>query len=131
MPSYYIVLEKDIPNFDVYVNGNALAKESDSLEKLAKKIGVTTVLSFFSVSPEEVNSLLEEGQTIESLGIKVPAKKWFSAKDGLNTVRKLINHLDELETPKREQTLSNLKEFERVLEAANQAGVRWHLAIEY
>lgn len=130
MPSYYIVLEKDIPNFDVYVNGNALARDSDSLEKLAKKIGVTTFLSFFSVSPEEANSLLEEGQTIESLGIKV-SEKWFSAKDGLNTVRKLINHLDELETPKREQTLSNLKEFERVLDAAHQGGVRWHLAIDY
>jgi hypothetical protein len=131
MPSYYIVLGKDIPNFDVYVNGNSLASDSDSLEKLAKKIGVTTFLSFFSVSPEEVNSLLEEGQTVESLGIKVPAKKWFSAKDGLNTVKELINNLDELETTKREQILSNLKEFERVLEAANQAGVRWHLAIDY
>jgi hypothetical protein len=131
MPSYYIALEKNIPNLDVYVNGNALSRDSDSLEKLAKEIGVTTLLSFFSVSPEEVNPLLGEGETSESLGSKVPAKKWFSAKEGLNTVRKLINHLDELETPKREQTLSNLKEFERVLEAANQAGVRWHLVIDY
>ena len=84
MPSYYIVLEKDIPSLDVYVNGNALSGNSDSLEKLAKKIGVTSLLSFFSVSPEEVNSLLQGGETTESLGIKVPAKKWFSAKDGLN-----------------------------------------------
>jgi hypothetical protein len=130
MPSYYIVLEKDIPSLDVYVNGNAFSGNSDSLEKLAKKIGVTSLLSFFSVSPEEVNSLLQEGETTESLGIKVPAKKWFNAKDGLNTVKKLISHLEKLEAPKGKQILSNLKEFERVLEAANQAGVRWHLAID-
>jgi hypothetical protein len=131
MPSYYIVLEKKIPNFDVYVNGSALARDSDSLEKLARKIGVTSLLSFFSASPEEVNSLLEEGETVESLGIKVPAKKWFSAKDGLNTVRNLINHLEKSQQPESKQAISNLKEFERVLEAANQSGVRWHLAIDY
>jgi len=28
MPSYYIVLERTIPNFDVYVNGNMLAKRA-------------------------------------------------------------------------------------------------------
>ena len=131
MPSYYIVLERNIPNLDVYVNGNALSRDSDSLEKLAKKIAVISLLSFFSVSPEEVNSLPGGGKTLESYGIKVPAKTWFSAGEGVNTVRKLINHLEKPEQPESKQTISNLKEFERVLEAANQGGVRWHLAIDY
>jgi hypothetical protein len=132
MPSYYIVLEKKIPNLDVYVNGNALSRDSDSLEKLAKKIGVISLLSFFSVSPDEVNSLIgDDGETVKSLGIKVPAKKWFSAKEGLSTVRGLINHLEKSEQSGSKQAISNLKEFERVLEAANQSGVRWHLAIDY
>jgi len=74
---------------------------------------------------------LLDGETIESLGIKVPAEKWFSAKEGLNTVRRLINHLEKLEPSRSNQSLSNLKEFERVLDAANQGGVRWHLAIDY
>ena len=130
MSSYYIVLEKKIPNLDIYVNGNALARDSDSLEKLAKEIGVTSFLSFFSASPAEVNSLLD-GETIESLGIKVPAEKWFSAKEGLHTVRRLINHLEKLEPSRSNRSLSNLKEFERVRDAANQGGVRWHLAIDY
>jgi hypothetical protein len=132
MPSYYIVLEKKILNFDVYVNGNALSRESDSLEKLAKKIGVPSLLSFFSVSPEEVNSLLgDSGETAKSLGIKAPTKKWFNAKEGLSTVRSLINHLEKSEQSGSKQAISNLKEFERLLEAANQSGVRWHLAIDY
>ena len=132
MPSYYIVLEKKIPNLDVYVHGNALSRDSDSLEKLAKKIGVPSLLSFFSVSPEEVYSLLgDDGGTAKNLGIKARAKKWFSAKDGLNTVRSLIKHLEKSEQSGSKQTISNLKEFERVLEEANQSGVRWHLAIDY
>src|SRR6266478_4355401 len=97
MPSYYIVLEKTIPNFDVYVNGNMLAKESDALERLAKKIGVRPLLSFCSVSPEEVTSVAgDEGETIERLGGKAPREQWFNAEDGLTTVRKLMSHLEHL-----------------------------------
>jgi|SRR5258708_5165655 hypothetical protein len=132
MPSYYIVLERAIPIFDVYVNGNMLAKESDTLEKLAKKIGVTPLLSFFSIGPEELTSLVgDDGETIEKLGVKAPNEQWFNAEDGLITVRKLISHLEFLELERSNQVLSNLKDFERVLEAASQSGVRWHLAIDY
>jgi len=92
MPFYYILLERTIPNFDVYVNGNKLAKESDTLERLAKKSGVTPLLSFFSIDPEEVISLVgDEGETIEKLGGKASKEQWFSAKDGLRTVRALVD----------------------------------------
>jgi hypothetical protein len=132
MPSYYVVLEKKLPNLDVYVNGNALAKESAALEGLAKEIGVTSLLNFFSVSPVEVNSMLENhGETSKSLGIKPRAEEWFSAVDGLSTLRELINHLETRQPACSNQVLSNLQEFERVLEAASQGNVRWHLAVDY
>jgi hypothetical protein len=132
MPSYYIALERTIPNFDVYVNGNMLAKESDALERLAKKTGVRPLLSFFSVSPEEVTSVVgDDGETIERLGGKAPREQWFNAKDGLTTVRKLISNLELLKLDRSDQVLSNLKEFEKVLETASQSSVRWHLAIDY
>jgi len=132
MPSYYIALERTIPHFDAYVNGNMLAKESDALERLAKKIGVRPLLSFFSVSPEEVTSVAgDEEETIERLGGKAPREQWFNAEDGLTTVRKLISHLEHLKLDRSDQVLSNLKEFEKVLETAGQSGVRWHLAIDY
>jgi hypothetical protein len=132
MPSYYIALERTIPNFDVYVNGNMLAKESDALERLAKKTGVRPLLSFFSVSPEEVTSVVgDDGETIERLGGKAPREQWFNAEDGLTTVRKLISNLELLKLDRSDQVLSNLKEFEKVLETASQSSVRWHLAIDY
>jgi len=132
MPSYYIVLEGPIPNFDVYVNGNMLSKESDALERLAKKLGVTPLLNFFSIGPEELTSLVgDEGETVEKLGVKAPKEQWFNAEDGLATVRKLMSHLELLKLDRSDQVLSNLKEFEKVLETAGQSGVRWHLAIDY
>jgi hypothetical protein len=65
MPSLYIVLEKKIPNIDIDVNGNFLSKHSKELEKLAKKSGVPSLISFFSTSPEEITDLMEKG--VESL----------------------------------------------------------------
>ncbi|HXJ07364.1 MAG TPA: hypothetical protein VNH65_19855 [Candidatus Acidoferrum sp.] len=132
MPSFYIVLEKNIPNLDIHVNGKLLAKKSGFLESVARKIGVAPLFSFFSVSRSEVNSFLDaHGESVECMGITVPTERWFSAEEGLNTVRELVSHLEKLEPSESELTISNLKEFERVLEAANQAGVRWHLAIDY
>jgi hypothetical protein len=132
MPSFCIVLEKKIPNLNANVNGKLLSKKSGFLESVAREIGVTTLFSFFSVSHSEVNSFLDaHGESVETMGITLPTERWFSAEEGLNTVRKLISHLEKLEPSESELTISNLKEFERVLEAANEGGVRWHLAIDY
>jgi hypothetical protein len=132
MPSYYIVLEQEIPNFDAYVNGNMLSRENDALERLAKKIGATPLLSFFGTSPEELASLVgDEAKSVGGLRAKAIEEQWFSAEDGLNSVRKLISHFQFVEVQKADQVLSNLKEFERVLEEASQRGIRWHLAIDY
>jgi|SRR6267143_2666903 len=132
MPSYFIVLERTIPNFDVYVNGNMLAKESDTLERLAKKSGVTPLLSFFSIDPEEVTSLVgDDGETIEKLGGKVPKEQWFNAEDGLRTVRALVDSSQRTLSTGREGLVAELREFERVLVAAHGQGIGWHLGIDY
>jgi hypothetical protein len=132
MPSYYIVLERTIPNFDGYVNGNMLSKESDTLERLAKKSGVTPLLSFFSVDPEEVTSLVgDEGETIERLSGKAPKEQWFDAEDGLSTVRALVDSLQRMQSTAGERLVAELREFERVLVAAHEQGIGWHLGIDY
>ncbi len=132
MPSYYIVLERTIPNFDVYVSGNMLAKESDTLERLAKKSGVTPLLSFFSIDPEEVTSLVgDEGETIERLGGKATKEQWFNAEEGLRTVRALVDSLQRTQSTAGERLVGELREFERVLVSAHELGIGWHLGIDY
>jgi hypothetical protein len=120
----------DIPNLDVYVNGYKLDKESDALEKLTTKIGVTPLLAFFSTSPEEFTSLVgDHDETVGNLGSKAPREQWFSAGDGLKAVRNLIEALGRKES--HSGLVSHLKEFETVLETVRVKSVRWHLAIDY
>jgi hypothetical protein len=130
MPSYYIILETEIPNFDVYVNGNWLSKEGENLERLAKRIGVKPLMSFFSVSQEEVASLLEDVD-VTSLEVKTQEEQWFSAEDGLRTVRALMDSLQKTQSTAGEQLVAELQEFERVLVAAHEQNIGWHLGIDY
>jgi len=74
MPSIYIVLEKKIPNVDIYVSGNLLLKHSKELEKLAKKSGMASLIRFFSTSPEEVAYLNGKGCGVAAGQRKVQEK---------------------------------------------------------
>ncbi len=130
MPSYYVILEREIPNFDAYVNGHGLSKDSDRLEQLAKGIGVKPLLSFFSVSQEELILLLNSAVSAD-LNIKSEKEQWFSAEDGLRTVRALMDSLQKTQSTAREKLVSELREFERVLIVAHEQDIGWHLGIDY
>jgi len=132
MPSLFIVLEKKIPNFDIYVNGNRLSKESDNLERVAKQTGVKSLMSFFSICPEELVGLAEDhGVDVKGKGLKAPEEKWFSAEEGLHTVRSLVDALASSNDDIQAQLVSELREFERVLVHAHANNVRWHLGVDY
>ena len=45
--SMYIVVEGEDPGFDIFVNGRALARHEDALEKLAVSLGVRPLIDFF------------------------------------------------------------------------------------
>lgn len=132
MPSFFIILEARIPNLDVYVNGSQLSKENDDLERMAKRIGVKPLMSFFSISPEELAGIAKEhGLDVEGKGLKPPEEKWFSAKEGLQTVRLLAEALTSLNDEIHTRLVSELREFERVLVSAQANNIRWHLGVDY
>jgi hypothetical protein len=58
MPSFYILLESKIANFDIYVNGNRLAKQSDDLERTAKLLGIKSLRE-----PKRVRARLGDGES--------------------------------------------------------------------
>jgi len=129
MPSLTIVLEKKIPNVDIYVNGDFLSKHSKELENLAKKSGVATLISFFSTSPEEIAYFMEKD--VESLkGNPKYSEKWFGAADGLRTVQALLGNLLGFKGD-RDKVEAELQEFVRVLELAQSNDIRWHLAVDW
>jgi hypothetical protein len=130
MPAFYIVLEREIPNTDISVNGNFLSKNSDALEKMAGKLGVDALMSFFSASPDEIASLMEVD--VDSIkGNPKYKEKWFAAEDGLRTVSTVLENISRFKMAEPDGVEANLREFARVLELAKSSGIRWHLAIDY
>ena len=132
--SMYIVVEGEDPGYDIFVNGRALARYEDALERVALRLGVKPLIEFFSADENSMSLLIEEGAGNPDLMRRLPPPQWYSPADGLTTVRALIATLEDdpqqlgTEGP---QVLSELQEYARVLNKANRVGDRWHLAVSW
>ena len=133
--SMYIVVEGEDPGFDTFVNGRSLARNEDALERLALRLGVRPLIEFFYSADENSMSLLiEEGAGNPVLIRRLPPPQWYSAGDGLKTVRELLRALND--EPQQlgsegEQVLSELLEYAQVLEKTRDREMRWHLAVSW
>ena len=130
----YIVVEGEDPAFDIYVNGRALARQEAAIERLAHTLGVKPLLDFFSADENSMALLIEEGAGNPDLLHRLPPPQWYPAEDGLTTVRGLIDALEQ--EPRRlgkesVAVVSELKEYERVLQKTAERGLRWHLAFSW
>lgn len=132
--SMYIVVEGEDPGFDIFVNGHALARNEDALEKLAMRLNVKPLLEFFSADQNSMALLLEEGAGDPEWAKTLPPPQWFSPEEGLVTVRTLLDYL--LDAPatlgsETEPVLGELAEYERVLRKTVQRKLRWQLAVSW
>jgi hypothetical protein len=132
--SLYIVVEGEDPGFDIFVNGHALARNEDALERLAERLHVAPLLEFFSADENSMALLLDQGAGNSDWSEPLPQPQWFNATDGLLTVRTLIDFL--IEAPaalgsETQPTLAELREYEHVLRKTAQRGLRWHLAVSW
>jgi hypothetical protein len=130
----FIVVEGEDPGFDIFVNGRALARNEDALEKLAQKLGVKPMLEFFSADENSMALLLEEGAGDPEWAKTLPPPQWFSPEDGLITVCTLLDFLREHPVALGSETASVTKEteeFERVLRKTAQRHLRWQLGVSW
>lgn len=130
----YIVVEGEDPGFDIFVNGHALARNEDALEKLALRLNVKPLLEFFSADQNSMALLLEEGAGDPEWAKTLPPPQWFAPEDGLTTVRSLLSYLKDdpaaLGT-ETEQIVNELTGYSTVLEKTMQRNLRWHLAVSW
>lgn len=130
----YIVVEGEDPGFDIFVNGHALARNEDALEKLAVRLNVRPLLEFFSADQNSMALLLEEGAGDPEWAKTLPPPQWFSPDAGLVTVRTLLEYLREAPTTlgtETEQVINELAEYAHVLEKTVQRNLRWQLAVSW
>ena len=86
------------------------------------------------MSPEDYEADIAPFNPLGGMGEAPPWQEtWFTAGEGLRTVRALIAHLEG--HPRSFQgadaALSDLQDFAYVLEQAEQRGIRWHLCVDY
>jgi hypothetical protein len=132
--SLYIVVEGDDPGFDIFVNGQSLARNEDALEQLAARLKVSPLLDFFSADENSMALLLEQGAGNPEWSEHLPEPQWYSAADGLVTIRALIAFLASNPSALGSETdpvLAELGEFKHVLSKTADRGFRWQLAVSW
>lgn len=130
----YIVVEGEDPGYDIFVNGHALARNEDALEKLALRLKIKPLLEYFSADENSMALLLEEGAGDPEWAKTLPPPQWFSAEDGLSTVRALLQYLADNPAELGTETspvLNELREYATVLEKTAMRGLRWQLAVSW
>ena len=132
--SLYIVVEGDDPGYDTFVNGRALARNEDALERLAVNLGARPLIEFFSADENSMALLIEEGAGDPTLLNKLPPPQWFPARTGLETVSTVLEHL-KLEPSalgsESELVREELEEYAVVLRKAVERNLRWHLSVSW
>jgi hypothetical protein len=132
--SLYIVVEGDDPGFDIFVNGRALARNEDALDRLAQRLKASPLLEFFSADENSMALLLEQGAGNPEWANHLPQPQWFTPDLGLATVTALLDFFRTSPTALGSETaavVSELREFDRVLRKTAQHGLRWHLAVSW
>jgi len=132
--SMYIVVEGEDPGFNIFVNGRALARHEDAVEKIALELGVRPLIEFFSADESSMALLIEEGAGNPDLLKKLPPPQWYRGEDGLPTVLALIAALENDTAQLGTEgaiVLEELREYEIVLRKTSERGLRWHLAVSW
>jgi hypothetical protein len=130
----YIVVEGEDPGYDIFVNGRALARNEDALEKLAQRLGIKPLLEFFSADENSMALLLDEGAGDPEWAKTLPPPQWFAPEDGLISLCTLLDFLREHPASLGSETshvVKEFEEFERVLRKTAQRHLRWQLAVSW
>ena len=114
-----------------FIQGAAIARNWDAVERVAKRAGVKPLAEFLSLSFDELATIIDDPEEARAIYRQRP-EKWFAASSGLTTIRAIIRHLEKQPraVPHSDAVIGDLRSFQRALELAKKAGVRWHLAGE-
>lgn len=126
-----VTLEKPLPEAgEAYAKsgtGKALARESDRLDTAARGRHVTPITALLSESQAALAEQLR-AEGFDPAKMRLPSEQWYSAADGLKTVRALAEHvtakLNDFKQPN--PILRDLKAADALLAEADAAGVRFH-----
>ena len=118
--AYFIVLDRDDPDFDAFVDGKMLTGEIDPINKLAEKLGLKHFEDYAF-------------QDLSEFGGPDMEPEWFDAAEGLDWASGTLQRLrEEPETVKDvDGVVADLEDYVRVFEEAGRRGMKWHLELDF
>ena len=124
--AYFIVLERRIDGLDTGMDGKSLSRHIEALDAAARQLGVRPLSEFFSIAPEQATDFMG-GEGMDVSGLELPPFQQFTPAEGLATVQALVAH----PAGGVDGVAQDLRECERILTAAAQHGVSWHLEVDF
>lgn len=118
----YVSLERELPDAP-FMDGKMLAQQMVRLDKLARKLAVPRLSDFLGMSGGQMEDLIGDDLP------EAPEAKWFQPSDGLAVVTALLTRLREADPSNK--ALGDLELMEQILQKAQAADVRWHLACDF
>jgi hypothetical protein len=126
---WHVALQSPIPGVNpADVDGKALIHRQHDLDELARRVGVEPLSHFVSANPETLAGYLTQ-QGLDPGEYSLPEEEWFAAAEGLKTIRGLLAELSSRPDAVLDsyRILRDLEAIERILQAASQAQVAFHL----
>jgi hypothetical protein len=120
----YIVSKEEVPGVDMIIDGKALAASEEELGAICARVGVKSLMDFFSQNPEELADLL--GEEVPN----APSEEWFDANEGLATVRALLSYLESGRESIAAAVIEDLRRCDQVLAQLDERKLPWHFALD-
>jgi hypothetical protein len=124
--AYFIVLEREIEGLETGMDGKALSRSIVELDMAAEELGVRALSDYFSMDPMRAAEFMES-EGLDPGEVELPALRQFLPEEGLVSIRALKTHA----VSQEEGVGEDLRDCERILDAAARVGVRWHFEVDF
>ena len=129
--AYFVVLEDPDPGFKTYVNGSAVAKAAPNLNRIARMLEIRRIEDFVS---QDLTEYFDEEEEEDFHGnVAEPHAVWFDAGEGLNWAARIAQYVRENpgDVHDADSVLEDLAEYEELFRNASEAGIRFHIEVDF
>ena len=129
--AYFVVLEDPDPGFKTFVNGAAVAKAAPNLNRIARMLEVRQIEEFVS---QDLTEYFDEDEEEDfHANVAEPHTVWYDASEGLDWATKIAAYVKENpdDVHDANSVLEDLSEYEELFRNASEAGIRFHIEVDF
>lgn len=118
--AYFIVLDRDDPGFDSFVDGKMLTKQLGAVNKIANELGLKKFEDYAFQDLSEVG-----GPELEP--------EWFGATEGIKWASLILQQLRDNPGAVKDidAVIEDLENYIRVFKEAEKRTLKWHLELDF